>query len=143
MRADLGQRYPSLRSARRLGSGEKIPPHVHSSYFGHRADDQVSRYDLSTVTSMKKLKFLVSLTTNDNDYQTEQAAAPKRRPVVWAWKFKSLRRQRLHHPESADSERDSVAIRLQPDGIIFEPVGGTALPQVARAAGPRVSPGSS
>jgi ABC-type sugar transport system substrate-binding protein len=29
----------------------------------------------STVTSMKKLKFLVSLTTNDNDYQIEQAAA--------------------------------------------------------------------
>ena len=29
---------------------------------------------LKTVTSMKKLKFLVSLTTNDNDYQIEQAA---------------------------------------------------------------------
>ena len=28
-----------------------------------------------TVTSMKKLKFLVSLTTNDNDYQIEQAAS--------------------------------------------------------------------
>ena len=28
-----------------------------------------------TVISMKKLKFLVSLTTNDNDYQIEQAAS--------------------------------------------------------------------
>src|SRR6267143_1414709 len=50
---------------------------------------------------MKKLRFLISLTTDDNDYQIEQAQA---------------------------------AENLRPDAIIFEPVGGTALPQVARAA---------
>src|SRR5215469_2694240 len=54
---------------------------------------------------MKKLNFLLSLTTTDNDYQSEQL-------------LKVIQSRSDAHP----------------DGIIFEPVGGTALPQVARAA---------
>jgi ribose transport system substrate-binding protein len=65
---------------------------------------------------MKKLKFLVSLTTNDNDYQIEQAAAAE----------EAARRLGVDVIQSRSESH--------PDGIIFEPVGGTALPQVARAA---------
>jgi ribose transport system substrate-binding protein len=83
----------------------------------------------------KKLRILVSLTTNDNDYQIEQAQsaeqAAKRLGVA---------------VEVAQADNDAITQSTQilkavqsepvvrPDGIIFEPVGGTALPQVARAA---------
>jgi ribose transport system substrate-binding protein len=83
----------------------------------------------------KKLRILVSLTTNDNDYQIEQAQsaeqAAKRLGVA---------------VEIAQADNDAITQSTQilkavqsdpavrPAGIIFEPVGGTALPQVARAA---------
>jgi len=83
----------------------------------------------------KKLRILVSLTTNDNDYQIEQAQsaeqAAKRLGVA---------------VEIAQADNDAITQSTQilkavqsepairPDGIVFEPVGGTALPQVARAA---------
>src|SRR5438105_9787132 len=92
-------------------------------------------YDFGTVTSMKKLKFLVSLTTNDNDYQIEQAAdaeAAAQRlgvevQIVYAENDSIVQSQQILNV--IQSRSDS-----QPDGIVFEPVGGTALPQVARAA---------
>lgn len=88
-----------------------------------------------TVTSMKKLKFLVSLTTDDNDYQTEQAAAAEEAArrlgveiqITYAGNDSITQSQQILN--AIQSRSDS-----QPDGIIFEPVGGTALPQVARAA---------
>lgn len=84
---------------------------------------------------MKKLNFVVSLTTNDNDYQMEQAAsatAAARRfgvdlQIMFAENDSILQSQQLLNVIQSRTD-------AQPDGIIFEPVGGTALPQVARAA---------
>jgi ribose transport system substrate-binding protein len=84
---------------------------------------------------MRKLKFLVSLTTNDNDYQIEQAAdaeeAARRLGVdiqlTYADNDSITQSQQILNVIQSRSE-------ALPDGIIFEPVGGTALPQVARAA---------
>src|SRR4029077_20012137 len=92
-------------------------------------------YDFETVTAMKKLKFLVSLTTHDNDYQIEQAAdaeaAAKRLgidiQIVYADNDSIAQSQQILNVIQSRSES-------LPDGIVFEPVGGTALPQVARAA---------
>jgi ribose transport system substrate-binding protein len=92
-------------------------------------------YDFGTVTSMKKLKFLISLTTNDNDYQIEQAAdaeAAARRlgaeiRILYADNDSIVQSQQILNVIQSRSES-------LPDGIVFEPVGGTALPQVARAA---------
>ncbi len=87
---------------------------------------------------MKKLKFLVSLTTNDNDYQIEQAAdaeaAAKRLgadiQIIYADNDSITQSQQILNVIQSRSES-------LPDGIVFEPVGGTALPQVARAAAVR------
>jgi ribose transport system substrate-binding protein len=84
---------------------------------------------------MRKLRFLLSLTTNDNDYQIEQAraAAPA------AKKF-NAELQILYADNDAINQSTQILKAVQgaaeerPDAIIFEPVGGTALPQVARAA---------
>jgi len=84
---------------------------------------------------MKKLKFLVSLHTMDNDFQIAQASAA----------------EEAAHKLGVDAEitfADNNAVdqstRLlkaiqnrpehRPDAIVVEPVSGTALPQVARAA---------
>src|SRR5260370_11102192 len=84
---------------------------------------------------MKKLKFLVSLTTKDHYYEREQA-------TVGA---ESARRLGVD-VDIVDDNNDSMNQSQQllkliqstsggrPDAIILEPVGGTALPTVARAA---------
>jgi len=88
-----------------------------------------------TVTPMKKLKFLVSLTTNDNDYQIEQAAAADE-----AARRLGVDVQIIYAENDSITQSQQILSVIQsrsdahPDGIIFEPVGGTALPQVARAA---------
>lgn len=84
---------------------------------------------------MKKLKFLVSLTNNDNDYQIEQAAAAEQAArktgvelgIIYAQNDAINQSTQLLKAVQSPKE-------LRPDAIIFEPVGGTALPQVARAA---------
>ena len=74
---------------------------------------------------MKKLKFLVSLTTNDNDYQIEQAADAE----------ETARRlgvdiQILYAANDSITQSQQILNVIQsrtdalPDGIIFEPVGG-------------------
>jgi ribose transport system substrate-binding protein len=84
---------------------------------------------------MKKLRFLVSLTTNENDYQIEQAAAAEK-----AARQLGVEIQILYAGNDAITQSQQILkimqsrTEVQPDGIIFEPVGGTALPQVARAA---------
>ena len=84
---------------------------------------------------MKKLSFLVSLTNNDNDYQQEQAAAAEKAARRLGVEVKVIQanndalaqsQQLLHYVQ------DSSVVR--PDAIMFEPAGGTAFPQVARAA---------
>jgi ABC-type sugar transport system substrate-binding protein len=84
---------------------------------------------------MKRLNFLVSLTNNDNDYQQEQAAAAEKAARRLGVDVKIIHanndalaqsQQLLHYVQDS-----SVA---RPDAIMFEPAGGTAFPQVARAA---------
>ena len=84
---------------------------------------------------MKRFSFLVSLTNNDNDYQQEQAAAAEKAArrlgvdvkVIHANNDAVAQSQQLLH-----YVQDSSVAR--PNAIIFEPAGGTAFPQVARAA---------
>ena len=84
---------------------------------------------------MAKIKVLVSLTTNDNDYQVEQANAAEQA----ARKF-GADLQILYADNDAINQSTQILKAIQaapderPDAIIFEPVGGTSLPQVARAA---------
>jgi ABC-type sugar transport system substrate-binding protein len=84
---------------------------------------------------MKKLKFVVSLTTDDNDYQIEQSESAEQ-----AARKTGVDVQIIHAQNDAINQSTQVlkAIQapkeLRPDAIIFEPVGGTALPQVAKAA---------
>lgn len=84
---------------------------------------------------MKKLKFIVSLTNSDNDYQIEQAESAQETAGRLGVEI-----QLLHADNDAILQSQQLLKVIQstsephPDGIIFEPVGGTALPQVARAA---------
>ena len=84
---------------------------------------------------MKKLSFLVSLTNNDNDYQQEQAAAAEK-----AARRLGVDLQIVHANNDAVTQSQQLLHFIQgsaasrPDAIIFEPAGGTAFPQVARAA---------
>jgi ABC-type sugar transport system substrate-binding protein len=84
---------------------------------------------------MKKLRFLVSLTTDDNDYQMEQSESAEQ-----AARNTSVDVQIIHAQNDAINQSTQILKvvqapkELRPDAIIFEPVGGTALPQVAKAA---------
>ena len=83
----------------------------------------------------KRLSFLISLITSDNDYQLEQAAAGQETAgrlginleVVYADSDSVTQSQQLL--KAIQGPPGS-----RPDAILFEPVGGTALPQVATAA---------
>jgi ribose transport system substrate-binding protein len=84
---------------------------------------------------MKKLRFLVSLITKNNDFQAEQALSAE-----------TAGRQLGVEVDIQFADSDAITQstqlvkaaqlepQLRPDGIVFEPVGGTALPQAARAA---------
>jgi ribose transport system substrate-binding protein len=84
---------------------------------------------------MKKLRFLVSLHTRENDFQVAQA----KNAEDTAYKLGS-------DAEIVFADNDAVnqstqllkaiqsRVESRPDAIVVEPVGGTALPQVARAA---------
>ena len=84
---------------------------------------------------MKKLRFLLSLTNDDNDYQIEQTSAAHQAArklgvelqIVYAGNDGIVQSQQL-----LASIHSTNAPR--PDAIIFEPAGSTAHPQVARAA---------
>lgn len=84
---------------------------------------------------MDKLRFLVSLTTNDNDYQIEQAKSAEE-----AARKHGIELQIIYADNDAITQSTQLLKAIQaseahrPDAILFEPVGGTALPQVARAA---------
>src|SRR6202521_5182540 len=84
---------------------------------------------------MPKIRFLVSLTTSDNDYQIEQAQSAEQ-----AANKLGVEVQIVFADNDAISQSTQVLKGIQlpeatrPNGIIFEPVGGTALPQVAQAA---------
>jgi ABC-type sugar transport system substrate-binding protein len=83
----------------------------------------------------KKLRILVSLTTNDNDYQIEQAQSAEQ-----AAKRLGVDHEIIYADNDAINQSTQILKAIQaapqtrPSAIVFEPVGGTALPQVARAA---------
>jgi len=84
---------------------------------------------------MKQLSFVVSLTNNDNDYQQEQAAAAEK-----AARRLGVDVKIIHANNDALAQSQQLLHYVQdygvarPDAIMFEPAGGTAFPQVARAA---------
>ena len=84
---------------------------------------------------MKKLKFIVSLHTEDNDFQVAQAAAAREAAQKYG-----VDAEIVYADNNAVDQSTQLlkAIQnrpeLRPDAIVLEPVSGTALPQVARAA---------
>jgi ribose transport system substrate-binding protein len=84
---------------------------------------------------MAKIRIFVSLTTNDNDYQIEQAQSAEQA----AGKL-GVSAEIVYANNDAINQSTQILRAIQaspedrPSGIVFEPVGGTALPQVARAA---------
>jgi ribose transport system substrate-binding protein len=84
---------------------------------------------------MRELRLVLSLTNSDNDYQVEQAAAAEH-----AAGRLNIDIEVIHADNDAITQSQQlleiIQSRLRPrcDAIIFEPVGGTALPQVAKAA---------
>jgi ABC-type sugar transport system substrate-binding protein len=84
---------------------------------------------------MDKLRILVSLTTDENDYQIEQAQSAEQ----MARKL-GVEIQIVYADNDAITQSTQILKAIQsdenqrPGAIVFEPVGGTALPQVARAA---------
>ena len=84
---------------------------------------------------MKKLSFLVALTTDDNDYQIEQAQSAEQTARKLGVEVRIIYAENDAITQSTQILKTiQSAENLRPDAIIFEPVGGTALPQVARAA---------
>jgi ribose transport system substrate-binding protein len=84
---------------------------------------------------MKKLRFLLSLTNDDNDYQIEQAAAARRAAAKLGVELEIGHAKNdgiLQSQQLLNSIQSSTNPR--PDAILFEPAGSTALAQVARAA---------
>jgi len=84
---------------------------------------------------MKKLKFLVSLHTRENDFQMAQALSAE----AAAHKL-GVDLEIVFAENDAVNQSTQILKAVQgpagsrPDAIVLEPVGGTGLPQVARAA---------
>jgi ribose transport system substrate-binding protein len=84
---------------------------------------------------MKTLRFLLALTTQNNDYQIEQSTSARAAAkevgaeleIVYADGDTITQSTQILRAIQADP-------LLRPNAVIFEPVGGTALPQVARTA---------
>jgi ribose transport system substrate-binding protein len=84
---------------------------------------------------MKKLKFIVSLHTQDNDFQVAQAFAAKEAAQKYGIDVE------ITYADNNAVDQSTQLLKaiqnrpeLRPDAIVLEPVSGTALPQVARAA---------
>lgn len=84
---------------------------------------------------MKKLRFLVSLITKQNDFQLQQAASAET-----AARESEVDLEIVYADGDTITQSTQVLKSIQahptlrPDGIIVEPAGGTGLPQVAKAA---------
>ncbi len=84
---------------------------------------------------MANLRFIVSLTTKENDYQLEQAASAQAAALKVG-----VDAQILYADSDAITQSTQLLKAIQsdaamrPQAIVFEPVGGTAFPQVAQAA---------
>ncbi len=84
---------------------------------------------------MKPLSFLVSLMTDDNDFQQLQANAAEQAARRFGVDVKIIYAQNDSITQSQQLLNVIQSQGPHPDAIILEPVGGTALPQAARAAG--------
>ena len=84
---------------------------------------------------MKRMRFVVSLVTLDNDYQVEQAETAQETAQMLGVDV-----QILYADSDAITQSQQLLEIIQsrpeshPTGIILEPAGGTGLPQVAKAA---------
>lgn len=84
---------------------------------------------------MTMLKFVISLTNLDNDYQRLQASCAEE-----AARRLGVKVEIIHAGNDAIVQSQQLLTIVQsrsgslPDGVLFEPAGGTALPHVARAA---------
>jgi len=84
---------------------------------------------------MNTLRVFVALMTNDNDYQVEQANS-----AAQAASKLGVEAKIVYADNDAINQSTQILKAIQavpeerPDAIIFEPAGGTAFPQVARAA---------
>jgi ABC-type sugar transport system substrate-binding protein len=84
---------------------------------------------------MAKLRFLISLMTDDNDYQVEQAKVAEATALQLG-----IEHQIIYAENDAVTQSTQIfrAIQSAPDqrphAIVCEPVGATALPAVGRAA---------
>lgn len=84
---------------------------------------------------MAKIRILISLTTSDNDYQVEQAQSAEQAAAKLG-----VTAEIVYANNDAINQSTQILRAVQaspedrPSAIVFEPVGGTALPQVARAA---------
>src|ERR1700740_421565 len=84
---------------------------------------------------MAKIRILISLTTSDNDYQVEQAQSAEQAAAKLG-----VTAEIIYANNDAINQSTQILRAIQaspedrPNAIVFEPVGGTALPQVARVA---------
>src|SRR5882724_6932813 len=84
---------------------------------------------------MKKLRFLLSLTNDDNDYQIEQASSARGAALKLGVEVEIVNARNDGILQSQQLlNRIQSSTNPRPDAILFEPAGSTALPQVARAA---------
>lgn len=115
--------------------------HLPDAVFNVLFPGQTSRAGESSVTTghrkraMANLRILVSLPTEDNDYQQEQAAAAKETGLRLG-----LGVELVYADNDAIKQSDQILQAIQspagkrPDAVLFEPLGATSLPQGARAA---------
>jgi len=84
---------------------------------------------------MKTPRIVVSLTTNDNDYQIEQAKSAEEAARRCGAEVRIVYADNDAINQSTQLLKEIQSpLQVRPDAVVFEPVGGTALPQVARAA---------
>jgi ABC-type sugar transport system substrate-binding protein len=84
---------------------------------------------------MDQLQFLLSLTTEDNEYQREQRAAAEASARQLGVNLKSIHANNDVFEQSQQIlEIIQSPQRWRPNAIIMEPVSGTGLPRVAEAA---------
>jgi len=85
--------------------------------------------------NVKRLRFLVSLITKSNDFQLQQAATAEAAARTLDIDLEIVFAEGDTITQSTQILKAiQVHPTLQPNGILVEPVGGTGLPQVAKAA---------
>lgn len=84
--------------------------------------------------SKTMLRFLVSLPTRDNDFQVAQASSAEQAAHKLGVHLEIVYAENDAVNQSTQILKAIQARESRPDAIVLEPVSGTALPQVARAA---------